>query len=200
MKLSVLAPTALAALLLAASAAWAEEAASPEPEILPDEYFHWGSSSSFTFSRLVGTASLPPYFKGFEMNFWCSTLPRRDGVRTVVVDFDFGMYERLRGKGRTAAVRVGFWSRLKPAGGDGYILRHDVEVYEAAKRAGHENASQVAGAKAKDLIRKIYRADSFNWTEVATGRASRPHPVTDKARALLERAMDYCGISHEPAP
>ena len=196
MKLLTLAPAALAALLLAAPAARAEEAALREPEILPDEYFEWTGYFGPTGLN-VSTGANSPYYRGFELNIGCLHSAGDGVVSMLSVDFDFGRYRHLRSKGRKAAVLVGFWSQFELAGVEGYSMRHDVEIYEAAERASSENMSRVTGAAAHDLIRKIHRADSVSWTDVETGRASRPNPVTDKGRALLERAMDFCGISHE---
>ena len=198
MKLSLLAPAALAALLLAAPAAWAEEAASPEPEFLPDESYEWIGSIDRAGAS-VRTTDFLPYYTGIGLHIHCLRWPPTGVVSGLTVSFGFGWYTLPRGA-PTTAVRVGFWSRLKLARGEGYILHHDVEIYESVERHYFENLSQLTGPAAHDLVRKIYRADSVSWTDLTTGRASRPHPVTDRGRALLKRLMDVCEISHEPAP
>ena len=107
-------------------------------------------------------------------------------------------------------VRVGLWSRVhegeRPAGGgEGYLLRHDVELYERSIRIfAHVipkwNKIGIKGPAAPDLIRKIHRADSITWTDVETATTSPAFPVSEEMRAFIGRMMEFCGISHEPPP
>ena len=107
-------------------------------------------------------------------------------------------------------VRVGLWSRVhegkRPAeGGEGYLLRHDVELYEGSIRSFalinlKWNKTGIEGAAARDLIRRIQRADSITWTDVETATTSPAMPVSEEMRAFIGRVMEACGISHEPPP
>ena len=107
-------------------------------------------------------------------------------------------------------LRVGLWSRVhegeRPAGGgEGYLLRHDVELYERSIRFFarvnlKRNYIGIEGAAARDLIRKIQRADSITWTDVETATTSPAMPISEEMRASIGRVMEACGISHEPPP
>ena len=98
-------------------------------------------------------------------------------------------------------MRFGFWSRIEAADGEGYVLRHEVAEYAGlpSSRAVLDTV-RLEGEPAAEPIRRIYRADTVSWTCVGDGAASRPHPVTSSAKWHLRNLMNYCRISHEPAP
>ncbi len=203
----------------------------PLPEFLPDEAFGWsGTVKSFRAGFLGGL--MPPYsdtYGEYTVSLGCSQrLPYY-----TYVEFEFPSRRSLRAlrRARRAArrntsgpiedppghryliqpVRVGLWSRVhegeRPAGGgEGYLLRHDIELYEGSIRYLADvvpkwNKVQIrGGTAARDLIRKIHRADSIAWSDVETATTSPAMPITDEMRATIGRVMEACGISHEPPP
>ncbi len=202
----------------------------PPPEFLPDDAFVWGGNIEPTRGSFLGVLGHPyrDTHGRYNVHLGCIQRPNYH----VFVDFDFPRRRPLRALRRAQRearpntgdpvqdwlgrrdviqpVRVGLWSRVhegeRPAGdGDGYTLRHDVELYEGSIRGlAHINPKWnkiwIKGAGARDLIRKIHRADSFNWTDVETATTSPAMPVSEEMRATIGRVMEACGISHEPPP
>ena len=199
----------------------------PLPEFLPDEAFYWAGGVRPTNAGVLGGLR-PPHlhtYGRYNVHLACGQVP----YYHVYVNFEFprrrslpALHRALRdarpntgdpiqdGLGRRDViqpVRVGLWSRVyegkRPAEGvEGYILRHDVELYEGSiRRWAHIrpewNEIGIDVAAARDLIRKIHRADSITWTDVETATTSPAMPVTGEARALIGRVMEACGISHE---
>ena len=204
----------------------------PLPESLPDDAFGWSGTVGLSPNRAsVLGGLLSPYrdtYGDYGVHLGCShVLPYY-----TYVEFEFSRRRSLRAilRARRDArphtgdsfqdppgrryvmqpVRVGLWSRVhegkRPAGGgEGYLLRHDVELYERSIRFWADvfpkkNKVQIRGAAARDLIRKIQRADSINWTDVETATTSPAMPINDEMRASIGRMMESCGISHEPPP
>ena len=202
----------------------------PLPESLPDDAFGWsGNVKPFRAGFLGGL--MPPYRDTYGehiVHLGCShVLPYY-----TYVEFEFPRRRSLRAilRARRAArrntgdsfqdpegrryviqpVRVGLWSRVhegeRPAGGgEGYLLRHDVELYEGSIRLFADvvpkwNKVQIRGAAARGLIRKIHRADSITWTDVETATTSPAMPVSDEMRAFIGRVIEACGIDPAPAP
>ena len=204
----------------------------PLPEFLPDEAFGWAGNVSLRPTRagvLGGLVS--PYrdtYGDYTVHLGCAQarsyytfvrfeFPRRRSLRALrralrearpntgdpIEDY-FGRRDVIQ------PVRVGLWSRVhegkRPAeGGEGYLLRHDVELYERSIRSWAHirpewNEIKIKGAAARDLIRRIQRADSITWTDVETATTSPAMPVSEEMRASIGRVMEACGISHEPPP
>ena len=224
----------LAAFVLAAPVATAGERfplrkdLPPLPEFLPDEAFGWAGEVEPTNAGVLGRLR-PPYrdtYGFYSVHLGCIQGPNY----SVFVDFEFPRRRSLRALHRALRearpntgdpiadwlrrrdviqpLRVGLWSRVhegeRPAG-DGYLLRHDVELYEGSIRSwAHTrpewNEIKIVGAAARGLIRKIRRADSINWTDVETATTSPAMPVTGEARALIGRVMEACGIDPAPVP
>ena len=202
----------------------------PLPESLPDEAFGWSSNvKPFRAGVLGGLES--PYsdtYGDYGVHLGCSQRP----AYQVFVDFEFPRRRPLRAlhralretrrkpgepfedwRGRRDLIqplRVGLWSRVHEGerpdgGGEGYLLRHDVELYEGSIRylahyAPKWNDIRVKGAAARDLIRKIQRADSIAWTDVETATTSPAMPVSEEMRATIGRVMEACGIDPAPVP
>ena len=76
----------------------------------------------------------------------------------------------------------------------------DRSGFTGATYSRRKTRSQIRGAAARDLIRKIHRADSIAWTDVETATTSPAMPINDEMRASIGRMMESCGISHEPPP
>ena len=202
----------------------------PLPEFLPDEAFGWSGNVEPTGAGVLG-GLMPPYrdtYGEYIVHLGCSQ------VRSyyTYVEFEFPRRRSLRAilRARRAArrntgdsfqdppgrrdviqpLRVGLWSRVhegeRPAGGgEGYLLRHDVELYERSIRfwadvIPKKNRVHIRGAGARGLIRRIQRADSIAWTDVETATTSPAMPVSEEMRATIGRVMEACGISHEPPP
>ena len=204
----------------------------PLPEFLPDEAFGWSTSvglSPIRASFLGGLDS--PYretYGEYTVHLGCSQVlpyytyvgflfPRRRSLRALRrvlrearQNTGDPVEDWLGGHDVIQPVRVGLWSRVhegeRPAeGGEGYTLRHDVELYERSTRylvdvVLKANRVNIEGAAARGLIRKIHRADSIAWTDVETATTSPAFPVSDEMRAFIGRVMEACGISHEPPP
>ena len=204
----------------------------PPPESLPDEAFGWSTSLGLSPIRAsVLGGLLPPYrdtYGRYTVHLGCS---QRRSYYTYV-SFEFPRRRSLRAlrRARRAArrntggpiedppgrryliqpLRVGLWSRVhegeRPAGGgEGYTLRHDVELYEGSIRLWTDvfpmkNEVQIRGTAARGLIRKIHRADSFNWTDVETATTSPAMPVSEEMRAFIGRVMEACGIDPASVP
>ena len=204
----------------------------PLPEFLPDEAFGWVGNVSLRPNRAFVLGGLKsPYrdtYGEYDVHLGCSQIPRDRWF----VDFEFPRRRSLRAlrralrearpntgdpieyrRGRREVIqplRVGLWSRVhegeRPDGdGEGYLLRHDVELYEGSIRTfAHViptwNKIGIKGPAAPDLIRKIHRADSITWTDVETATTSPAFPVSDEMRASIGLLMESCGISHEPPP
>ena len=202
----------------------------PLPESLPDEAFGWAGDVEPTGASVLGRLRLPyrSTYGYYTVHLGCSQVSSYH----VFVEFDFPRRRPLRALHRALRdarpntgdpiedwlgrrdviqpVRVGLWSRVheaeRPDGsGEGYLLRHDVELYEGSIRSWahinpEKNEIEIVGDAARDLIRKIHRADSITWTDVETATTSPATPVTDEARELIGRVMEACGISHEPPP
>ena len=204
----------------------------PRPEFLLDEAFVWGGNVSLRPNRAgVWSGLRRPYidtYGDYNVHLGCSQIP----YDYWFVDFEFPRRRSLRalhralrgarpntgdpiqdGLGRRDViqpVRVGLWSRVhegkRPAeGGEGYLLRHDVEIYERSIRNWAHirpewNEIGIEGGAARELIRKIQRADSIAWTDVETAATSPAMPITDEMRTFIGRVMEACGISHEPPP
>ncbi len=202
----------------------------PLPEFLPDEAFDWGGGVRPNNAGVLGRLRLPyrSTYGYYKVHLGCSQVPSYN----TFVSFTFPRRRPLRALHRALRdarpntgdpiedwlgrrdviqpVRVGLWSRVhegeRPAGGgEGYILRHDVELYERSIRSWahikpEKNEIEIVGDAARGLIRKIQRADSIAWTDVETATASPVMPVSGEARALIGRVMEACGISHEPPP
>ena len=227
MRNPVISLAVLAAFFLAAPAAPAGER-SLAPESLPGEAFGWGGNVS---PRPNGAGFLgflrPPYrytYGRYAVHLGCSQIP----YDRWFVEFHFPRRRSLRALreasrktgdpsedwlGRRDLIqplRVGLWSRVHESkrpdgGGEGYTLRHDVELYEGSIRyLAHINPKWnrigIKGAAARGLIRKIQRADSIAWTDVETATTSPAMPVSEEMRAFIGRVMEACGISHEPPP
>ena len=189
----------LAALLLAAPAAPAGERyplrkdLPPHlPEFLPDDAFGWSGNLRPFWAGVLGGLDSPyrDTYGEYTVHLGCD---QRFSYYTFV---DFRFPRR--------------WSRVhegeRPAGGgEGYLLRHDVELYERSIRIfAHSvpkwNKIGIKGPAAPDLIRKIHCADSITWTDVETATTSPAFPVSEEMRATIGRVMEACGISHEPPP
>ena len=204
----------------------------PPPESLPDEAFGWSDSVGLnpTGASVLGGLESPysDTYGDYGVHLGCSQVlsyytfvtfafPRRRTLRALhralrearpntsdPVEDWMGRRDVIQ------PVRVGLWSRIhegeRPAGGgEGYTLRHDVELYEGSTRylvytVPKWNKVGVKGTAARDLIRKIRRADSINWTDVETATTSPAMPITEEMRVSIGRVMDACGISHEPPP
>lgn len=52
--------------------------------------------------------------------------------------------------------------------------------------------------KIADVLRNIYHAQSFMWTDLPSGEASSVYTVGDQARGMLKTLMDKCGIGPKP--
>ena len=202
----------------------------PLPEFLPDEAFGWSSTVEPIGAGVLG-GLMPPYrdtYGEYIVHLGCSQtlsyhtfvsfrFPRRRSLRAILrarraarrntgdsIEDPPGRRDVIQ------PLRVGLWSRVhegkRPAGGgEGYTLRHDVELYEGSIRFWADvipkiNEVQIEGAAARDLIRRIQRADSITWTDVETATTSPAMPVSDEMRASIGRVMEACGISHEPPP
>ncbi|MCY4598383.1 MAG: hypothetical protein OXF27_00465 [Acidobacteria bacterium] len=225
----------LTAFFLAAPAATAGEPSPlrkdlpPLPEFLPDDAFIWGGNvepipNRAGFLGVLGHPYRDTYGR-YTVHLGCSQI-RRDHW---YVEFDFPRRRSLRALRRALRearrktgepiedwrrrrdviqpLRVGLWSRVhedkRPA--EGYLLRHDVELYERSIRSwAHFNLEwneiEIVGDAARDLIRKIHRADSITWTDVETADTSPAMPVSEEMRAFIGRVIEACGISHEPPP
>ena len=202
----------------------------PLPEFLPDDAFVWDGGVRPTTASFLGLLR-PPYYQTYG-RYTVYLRCTRGSNYHVFVEFGFPRRRSLRALRRALRdarkntgdpvgdwmgrrdviqpLRVGLWSRIhkgeRPAGGgEGYLLRHDVELYEGSIRyLAHLNPKwndiRVEGAAARDLIRKIHRADSIAWTDVETATTSPAFPVSDEMRAFIGRVMEACGISHEPPP
>ena len=202
----------------------------PLPEFLPDEAFGWsGGVEPIRASFLGGLMS--PYrdtYGEYIVHLGCSQtlsyythvgfeFPRRRSLRALRRALRAArphtgdpVEDWLGHRYVIQPVRVGLWSRVhegkRPAGGgEGYLLRHDVELYEGSIRLWADvipkkNKVQIRGAGARDLIRRIQRADSITWTDVETATTSPAMPVSEEMRATIGRVMEACGISHEPPP
>ena len=202
----------------------------PLPESLPDEAFGWSSGVEPTSASFLGGLESPyrDTYGDYNVLLGCSQAP----YFYVFVRFDFPRRRSLRALHRALRdarpntgdpiedsfghrdviqpLRVGLWSRVhedkRPAGGgEGYLLRHDVQLYERSIRGWAHirpewNEVEIEDAAARDLIRKIHRADSIAWTDVETATTSPAFPVSDEMRAFIGRVMEACGISHEPPP
>ena len=204
----------------------------PPPESLPDEAFGWSTSLGLSPIRAsVLGGLLPPYrdtYGRYTVHLGCS---QRRSYYTYV-SFEFPRRRSLRAlrRARRAArrntggpiedppgrryliqpLRVGLWSRVhedkRPAGGgEGYLLRHDGELYEGAIRNfAHSvpewNKVQIRDGAARGLIRKIHRADSITWSDVETATTSPAMPVSEDMRASIGRVMEACGIDPAPVP
>ena len=202
----------------------------PLPEFLPDEAFGW-SSDVEPIGAGFNAGLMPPYedtHGDYSFYLGCSQelsyytfvnfeFPRRRSLRALRRarrdarrNTGDPVEDWLRRRYVIQPVRVGLWSRVhenkgSAGGGEGYLLRHDVELYEGSIRNfAHSvpewNKVQIRGAGTRDLIRKIHRADSITWTDVETATTSPAMPITDEMRAFIGRVMDACGISHEPPP
>ena len=202
----------------------------PLPESLPDEAFGWSGGVRPTSASVLGGLESPyrDTYGRYSVHLGCI-----QGSRYLwFVNFQFprrrtlhalrrALRETRRKTGDTVEdwlrrrdviqpLRVGLWSRVhegeRPAGGgEGYTLRHDVELYEGSiRRFAHYvptwNKAGIESAAARDLIRKIHRADSIAWTDVETASTSPAMPVSEEMRASIGRVMEACGISHEPPP
>ncbi|MCY4598381.1 MAG: hypothetical protein OXF27_00455 [Acidobacteria bacterium] len=204
----------------------------PLPESLPDDAFAWsGGVEPIPNSASVLGGLVSPYrdtYGDYNVHLGCDQRPHDRWF----VEFEFprrrplhalrrALREARRKTGEPIEdwlgrrdliqpVRVGLWSRVhegeRPAGGGkGYLLRHDVELYERsirfhARSVLKRNYIAIRGAAARGLIRKIQRADSITWTDVETATTSPAMPVSEEMRAAIGRVMDACGISHEPPP
>ncbi len=236
MRNPVISLAVLAAFLLAAPAATADERfplrkdLPPLPEFLPDEAFGWSGGVRPTSASVLGGLDSPyrDTYGDYIVHLGCSqTL-----TYYTYVGFEFPSRRPLRALRRarraarrkpgepskdppghryvTQPVRVGLWSRVhedeRPAGdGEGYTLRHDVELYEGSIRYLADvvpkwNKVQIRGAAARGLIRKIHRADSIAWTDVETATTSPAMPVSEEMRATIGRVMEVCGIDPAPVP
>ena len=202
----------------------------PLPEFLPDEAFAWAGGVRATNASVSGGLDSPyrDTYGDYVVHLGCI---QRSNYH-VFVDFEFPRRRSLRAlhralraarpntgdpiedwRGRRDVmqpVRVGLWSHVQEGerpdgGGEGYLLRHDVELYEGSIRyfahfTPKWNKIGIQGTAARDLIRKIHRADSITWTDVETATTSPAFPVSDEMRAFIGRVMEACGISHEPPP
>ncbi len=202
----------------------------PPPESLPDEAFVWSGGVEPTFANFLGVLGHPyrDAYGDYGVHLGCSQRPRdrwfvtfqfprrrtlralRSALRETRRKPGEPIEDWLRRYDLIQPLRVGLWSRVhedkRPAGGgEGYLLRHDVELYERSTRYFaranlKRNYIQIEGAAARGLIRKIQRADSINWTDVETATTSPAMPVSEEMRATIGRVMEACGISHEPPP
>ena len=202
----------------------------PLPESLPDDAFGWSGGVEPTSAGFMGGWRLPyrDTYEYYVAHLGCDQRPHDRWF----VGFEFPRRRPLRAlrralrearpntgdpiedwRGRRDViqpVRVGLWSRVhegeRPAGGGkGYLLRHDVELYERsirfyARAVLKWNYIAIRGAAARGLIRKIQRADSITWTDVETATTSPAMPISEEMRASIGRVMEACGISHEPPP
>ena len=205
----------------------------PLPEFLPDEAFGWAAWAGGvrpTSASVMGGLDSPyrDTYGDYIVHLGCSQalsyytfvsfeFPRRRPLRAL----HRALRETRRKPGEPfedwmgrrdliQPLRVGLWSRVhegnRPAGGgEGYTLRHDVELYEGsirylARSTPKRNKTRIKGAAARDLIRKIHRADSIAWTDVETATTSPAMPVSEEMRATIGRVMEACGISHETPP
>jgi len=202
----------------------------PPPESLPDEAFVWSGGVEPTFANFLGVLGHPyrDAYGDYGIHLGCIQRPRdrwfvtfqfprrrplralrralREARRKTGEPFE----DWLRRRDLIQPLRVGLWSRVhedeRPAGGgEGYLLRHDVELYEGSTRFFarvdlKRNDIQIEGAAARDLIRKIQRADSINWTDVETATTSPAMPVSEEMRASIGRVMEACGIDPAPVP
>ena len=202
----------------------------PLPEFLPDEAFDWSGGVEPTSASVLG-GLVSPYrytYGDYTVHLGCAQarsyytfvrfeFPRRRSLRALrrarrdarpntgdpIEDY-FGRRDVIQ------PVRVGLWSRVHEGkrpdeGGEGYILRHDVELYEGSIRGWAHirpewNEIKIKGAAARDLIRRIQRADSITWTDVETATTSPAMPVSDEMRATIGRVMEACGIDPAPVP
>ena len=202
----------------------------PRPESLPDEAFGWsGNVKPFRAGFLGGL--MPPYrdtYGEHDVHLGCSQrlsyhtfvsfwFPRRRSLRAIrrarreARRNTGGPIENPPGRRYLIQpLRVGLWSRVqegeRPAeGGEGYTLRHDVELYEGSIRNLADaipkwNKVQIRDGAARGLIRKIHRADSITWTDVETATTSPAMPITEEMRAFIGRVMEACGIDPAPVP
>ena len=202
----------------------------PLPEFLPDEAFGWSGGVEPIRASVSGGLESPyrDTYGEYGVHLGCSQMrsyhtyvsflfPRRRSLRAL----RRALREASRKTGDPSEdwlgrrdliqpLRVGLWSRVHESkrpdgGGEGYTLRHDVELYEGSIRyLAHINPKWnrigIKGAAARGLIRKIQRADSIAWTDVETATTSPAMPVSDEMRASIGRVMEACGISHEPPP
>ena len=208
----------------------APKAPPPLPEFLPDEAFGWAGEVEPTSASVLGGLDSPyrDTYGDYIVHLGCSQIP----YDYWFVEFQFPRRRPLRALRRALRdarpntgdpiedwmgrrdviqpLRVGLWSRVhegkRPAeGGEGYLLRHDVELYEGSIRGFalinlKWNHIWIEGAAARDLIRRIQRADSITWTDVETATTSPAMPVSEEMRAFIGRVMEACDISHEPPP
>ena len=165
-----------------------------------------------------------PHNDDCSTNEYCARAPDRDGPRFVSVSFELdqrwsppvelrqtGRKRRKTPRRRTdqqAPLRVGLWSKLRPAASDaaaegGYALRHEVAHYpQAIVNYGgtvHYHL-EVRGAPAAGLIRKLHRADNFGWTDDGTGQSSFLMAIDEDLREQIGLLMQNCGIDPTPAP
>ncbi len=202
----------------------------PPPESLPDEAFGWSGGVRPTSASVMGGLESPysDTYGGYVFHLGCNQalsyytfvsfeFPRRRplralrrALRAARPNTSDPVEDWMGRRDVIQPVRVGLWSRIhegeRPAGGgEGYLLRHDVELYEGSTRylarfTPKWNNVGIKGAAARGLIRKIHRADSITWTDVETATTSPAMPVSEEMRATIGRVMDACGISHEPPP
>ncbi len=123
---------------------------------------------------------------------------------------------------RVLQLRLGTRSAVKQHDGEGFIVKHASETYTDATppragspasksifdrpdlnrvpgrprllgSAGNKSVSvYLTGKVVRKTIRKIAFAESFDWDIPLIGASFPPHAVSDEARDMLIKLMDYC--------